>query len=79
MENEMETGDIKGLYRDPGIQMIPALRPKVCKCYLQRAIWIPRGDGGSYRRDSTLGKASSSALRNNMAEVMGECKGLVIW
>ena len=42
MENEMETGVIKGLYRDPSIQIIPTLGPKVCKYYLHWAIWIPR-------------------------------------
>ena len=42
MENEMETGVIKGLYRDPSIQIMPTLGPKVCKYYLHWAIWIPR-------------------------------------
>ena len=42
MENEMETGIIKGLYRDPSIQIIPTLGPKVFKYYLHWAIWIPR-------------------------------------
>ena len=43
MENEMETGVIKGLYRDPSIQIIPTLGAKVYKYYLHWAIWIPRG------------------------------------
>ena len=42
MENEMETGVIKGLDRDPSIQIIPTLGPKVCKYYLHWPIWIPR-------------------------------------
>ena len=42
MEHEMETGVIWGLYRDPSIQMIPTLGPKVCKYYLHLAFWIPR-------------------------------------
>ena len=42
MENEMESGVIKGLHRDPSIQIIPTLGPKVCKYYLHWAIWIPR-------------------------------------
>ena len=42
MENEMESGVIKGLHRDPSIQIIPALGPKVCKYYRHWAIWIPR-------------------------------------
>ena len=29
--------------RDPCIQIIPTLGPKVCKYYLHWAIWIPRG------------------------------------
>ena len=41
MENEMETGGIKGLYRDPILQIIPTLGPRVCKYYLHWAIWIP--------------------------------------
>ena len=28
--------------RDPSLQIIPTLGPKVCKCYLHWAIWIPR-------------------------------------
>ena len=28
--------------RDPSIQIIPTLGPKVCKYYLHWAIWIPR-------------------------------------
>ena len=31
-----------GLYRDPSIQIIPTLGPKVCKYYLHWAFWIPR-------------------------------------
>ena len=42
MENEMETGVIKGLYRDPSIQIIPALGPKVCLNHLHCAIRIAR-------------------------------------
>ena len=42
MENEMESGVIRGLYRDPSIQIIPILGPKVCRSYLHWAIWIPR-------------------------------------
>ena len=41
-EHEMETGVIKGLDRDPSIQIIPTLGPKVCIFYLRWAIWIPR-------------------------------------
>ena len=40
MENEMETGAAKGLYKDPSIQTIPTLAPKVCKYYLHWAVWI---------------------------------------
>ena len=29
--------------RDPSIQIIPTLGPKVCKYYLHWAVWIPRG------------------------------------
>ena len=29
-------------YRDPSIQIIPTLGPKVCKYYPHWAIWIPR-------------------------------------
>ena len=39
MENEMETGVIKGLYRDLRIQIIPTLGQKNCKCDLHWAIW----------------------------------------
>ena len=28
--------------RVPSLQIIPTLGPKVCKCYLRWAIWIPR-------------------------------------
>ena len=31
MEHEVEPGDTKGLYRDPSIQIIPALGPSVYK------------------------------------------------
>ena len=41
-KHEMETRDIRELYRDPSIQIIPTLGPKVCKCCLYWAIWIPR-------------------------------------
>ena len=33
--------------RDPSIQIIPTLGPKVCKYYLHGPIRIPRGGGGS--------------------------------
>ena len=42
MENEMESGVLKGLFRDPSIQIVPTLGPKVCRYYLHWAIWIPR-------------------------------------
>ena len=52
MENEMESWVIKGLFRDPSIQIVPTLGPEVCKFYLHWAIslnpkplnpiWIPR-------------------------------------
>ena len=29
MENDMEIGVVKGLYRDPGIQIIPTWGPKI--------------------------------------------------
>ena len=44
-KQEMEIVVIKGLYRDPSIQTIPTLGPKVCKYYLHWAIWIPRDFG----------------------------------
>ena len=31
MENETETGVVTGLSRDPSIQTIPTLRPRVCR------------------------------------------------
>ena len=31
MENQMEARVMKGLCRDPSMQIIPALGPKVCK------------------------------------------------
>ena len=37
MENERETGGIKGLYRDPSLQIIPTLGPEVCIYYLHWA------------------------------------------
>ena len=37
MKNEMETG-----YKDPSIQILPTLGPKVCKYYPHWAIWSPR-------------------------------------
>ena len=39
--NEMETGGINWLDRDPNIQITPTLDPKVCRFYLHWAIWIP--------------------------------------
>ena len=48
MENEMEAGVIGRLYRDPSIQIIPTLGPKVCKYYLHWAIWIPREGIANY-------------------------------
>ena len=33
MDHEMESGVIKWLFRDPSIQIIPTLGPKVCKNY----------------------------------------------
>ena len=42
MENEMETGIIQGLYRDPSIQIIPTLGPKVYKYYPHWAVWSLR-------------------------------------
>ena len=41
MENEMETKDLKWLSRDPSIQIILTLGPKVYKYYLQWDIWMP--------------------------------------
>ena len=41
MATELETGDRKGPYRDPGIQLMSTLGLQVCKCYLHRATWIP--------------------------------------
>ena len=38
----METGVIRRLDGDPGIQIVPALGLKVSKYYLHSAIWIPR-------------------------------------
>ena len=42
IEHEIETVIMKGLYRDPSIQIVPTSGPKVCKCYLRWAIWISR-------------------------------------
>ena len=42
IENEIETGVIKGIYRDPSIQTVPASGPKVCNYFLRWAIWISR-------------------------------------
>ena len=39
MENEVETGVIKGLYRNPSIQILPTLGPKVCNYYLLPYCW----------------------------------------
>ena len=38
----METGVMWGLCRDPSIQLIPTLGPKVSSYYLHWAIWIFR-------------------------------------
>ena len=46
MDNEMESGVIKGLFRDPSIQIIPTLGPKVCIYCLHWAIWTPIGRQG---------------------------------
>ena len=54
MENEMDTGVIKGLYGDPSTQMISTLGPKVCKCYLHWAIWIPRAIQKSSKRNTSI-------------------------
>ena len=40
MENEMETGAIRGLCRDLSMQLLPTLGPNVCNYYLH---WAPRG------------------------------------
>ena len=42
MENEMETGVLWGLYREPSMQRMPTLAPEVCKYDQHWAIWIPR-------------------------------------
>ena len=42
MENEMDAGVMKGLYRDPSTHIVPTLGPKVCIYHLHWAIWIPR-------------------------------------
>ena len=47
MENEMGTGVMKGLCRDPSIHIIPTVGPRVYKYYLRWAIWIPRPLGKS--------------------------------
>ena len=44
MGNEMESGVIWGLYRDPSIQIAPTLGPNVCKYDLHQTIWIPRAN-----------------------------------
>ena len=41
MKNEMETGVIKGPHRDPSIQNMPTLGPKVCSSCLDWAIRLP--------------------------------------
>ena len=41
MENEMDTGVMKGLYWDPSMQLIPMLGIKVCKYNPHWAIWVP--------------------------------------
>ena len=58
----METGVIKGLDRDPSIQIIPTLGPKVCIFYLRWAIWIPR----------KVQKYSWLALAHSSGPVRGE-------
>ena len=42
MENKMEASVERGLYRDPGIQIIPTLGPKTVNINYISAIWIPR-------------------------------------
>ena len=43
MENKMETGVInRALYRDPSIQIVPTLGPKVLRYCLHWGIWTPR-------------------------------------
>ena len=41
-ENEMETGVMYGVYKDPRLLLIPTLGPKVYEDYLHWAIWILR-------------------------------------
>ena len=43
MHNRETFGIKKRIPRDPSIQILPTLGPKVCKHYLHWAIWIPRG------------------------------------
>ena len=50
MENEMETGDLKGRSRDPSIQIILTVGFKVHKYYLHLAIWIPRESVEAHHR-----------------------------
>ena len=40
MERQME--NVETGYKDPSIQILPTLGPKVCKYYLHWAIWSPR-------------------------------------
>ena len=42
MENQMEVGYMV-LYREPSIQIILTLVPKVCRYYLHWPFWISRG------------------------------------
>ena len=42
IDDSMEAGVIRGLFRDPSIQIVPTLVRKERKCYLHWAIWIPR-------------------------------------
>ena len=43
IEHAMETGVIKELCRDPSIQMIATLGPKVCRYFLTLGSMDPRG------------------------------------
>ena len=62
MEKKMETVVIKGLYRDPILQVIPTLGPDGCKYYPHWAIWIPRVRFGSCVSRGGLSKLASLLL-----------------
>ena len=51
MDNEMETGVFKGLYRHPSLPKRPTMVPRVCKYDLHGAIWIlkDRAEAGFVR------------------------------